>query len=222
MVSIKPHKIERSRRKTIGLFVTPDGNLIIKAPIFATKQDIDIIIKKKERWIKRKIEKTSQIAPTAVHEFVNGEGFLFLGKMYRLKIGKYQSVTLGNYLFFPKSQVRKKVEYETLINWYKKQALKKITSRTNWYTKKMGTTANVRLSDARKRLGSRGRNNDLLMNWRLIMAPLPIIDYIIVHELAHREEKNHSKKFWSIIKIVLPDYENAKVWIKHNGHLLNI
>lgn len=221
MAKIKINKIERSKRKTIALLVNTDSTLTIRAPFLTPTRNIDRIIEKKQMWIRRKIKEVELRPKATVREFVNGEGFLLLGKPHRLKIGNFASIHLGDYLFFPKSQ--KENIQEHLTEWYKQQALKKITSRVNWYAKKMGVEyTSLRLSNANKRWGSCGQNNTLSLNWRLIMAPLKTIDYVVVHELVHVTEKSHSKKFWNKVRTVLVDYEKSRAWLKNNGHLLNV
>lgn len=221
MDKIKINKIERSKRKTIALLVNSDATLTVKAPFLIPQGYIEKIITKKHNWIIKKVKEVKDKPQIKTHEFVNGEGFLFLGKSYRLKIGNYTSVQLGDYLFFPKS--KKGQLQEDLTDWYKQQAFQKITSRANWYSKKMGVSYSaLKLSSAEKRWGSCGRSNTLSINWRLVMAPLKTLDYVVVHELTHIEQKNHSKRFWNRVKVILSDYEKSRDWLKENGYTLNI
>lgn len=221
MAKIKVNKIERTKRKTIALLVNADASLTVRAPFFVTNSQIDTLINKKLSWVKRKIGEVNKRPKVTTKEYVNGEGFLLLGKSYRLKIGNYQSIELGDFLYFPRTEVND-IQQE-LLDWYKQQAIKKFTLRAIWYSKKMGVEYSaIRLSEASKRWGSCGRNNTLSINWRLIMAPLSIIDYVVVHELSHVVEKNHSKKFWNRVRTILPNYEKSRLWLKDNGQTLNI
>lgn len=221
MVKIKIKRIERSKRKTIALLVNADATLTVRAPYLVPRGYIDRLISKKHNWITQKV-KQAQLKPQPVtREFVNGEGFLFLGKTYRLKIDNSSSIRLGDYLYFPK--LKKENIREELMNWYKEQAVRKLASRVSWYAKKMGvSSSSLKLSNAQKRWGSCGKNNSLSFNWKLIMAPLKVLDYVVVHELIHIEHKNHSRKYWNILRVVLPNYKHSKDWLKENGHLLNI
>lgn len=221
MAKIKINKIERSKRKTIALLVNADATLTVKAPFLVPVDHIDKVIERKQSWIRRKVRELENRPKATIREYVNGEGFQLLGKAYRLKIGNYSEIQLGDYLCFPKTH--KDNIQEELIEWYRHQALKKFTTRVNWYSKKMGIEySSLRLSNANKRWGSCGRNNTLSFNWRLIMAPLKVIDYVIVHELAHVIEKNHSKKFWNKVRTVINDYEKSREWLKENGNTLSI
>ena len=112
---------------------------------------------------------------------------------------------------------------EGLLNWYKAEALTKINERCEWYTKLTGyKPVSIKITDARKRWGSCGTKGTLNFSWRLIMAPLKVIDLVIVHELVHLEQPNHSKLYWNKIRSIFPDYEKRQQWLKDNDHLLRI
>ncbi|MCS7122892.1 MAG: M48 family metallopeptidase, partial [Candidatus Micrarchaeota archaeon] len=80
----------------------------------------------------------------------------------------------------------------------------------------------VRITNARRRWGSCSSSNNLNFSWRLIMAPLEVIDYVVVHELVHTRIKNHSKAFWRMVEAVMPDYDRQRRWLRENGHMLKI
>lgn len=221
MVNIKINKIIRSKRKTVALLINPDATLTVKAPFQTPLSNIEEIVIKKSNWIEKKVKEIIARPQHIKKEFVDGESFQYLGKAYRLKVSNVPFITLGEYLFFPKSN--KQNINEEIINWYKQQAEKIIKSRVDWYAKKIGLNYSlIKISDAQRRWGLCGKNNNLSFNWRLIMAPLKIIDYVIVHELLHIDEKNHSKRFWNKIKIILTNYKQSRDWLKENGYLLNI
>jgi len=156
-------------------------------------------------------------------EFVNGEGFLYLGRYYRLKIVDDQEVPLEFENGFYLSRNALPQAREVFIEWYKKMAYKKISERVRWYAQKRGFKYNkINITNAQKRWGSSSSNRNLNFPWRLIMAPLPVIDYVVIHELVHLEEKNHTKLFWNKVKMLMPDYEKYKDWLKENSYLLRL
>jgi len=107
------------------------------------------------------------------------------------------------------------------MDWYKERAYEKISERVQWYALKNGFQYNkIKITQAQKRWGSCSSKGNLNFSWRLIMAPLPVVDYVVVHELAHLVEKNHSKAFWSKVKMLMTDYQKQQEWLKRNGHLL--
>jgi len=103
------------------------------------------------------------------------------------------------------------------------KALEKITERVNFYSRITGWKfKSVSITKAESRWGSCGPNNSINFSRRLIMAPIDVIDYVVVHELAHIAEKNHSKKFWDKVEAILPDYKEKRKWLKEKGHNLKI
>ncbi len=224
MTEIKIDKIIRSKRRTIALEVARDATLIVRAPYRTPLDFIEKVVFKKRFWIKEKQEfvrdRCKKVIPK---EFVSGEGFLYLGDMYKLEFVDVMNMPI---VFDSSFKIARKNYYmakEILITWYKAQAYQKISERVNWHSSLSGLKYNkIKLSDAQKRWGSCSAKGNLNFSWRLIMAPLRVIDYVVVHELAHLEEKNHSKRFWNKIKIMLPDYEQYRDWLKENRYLLDI
>ena len=224
MTEIKIDKIIRSKRRTIALEVTRDASLIVRAPYRTSFDFIEKVVFKKRFWIKEKQEivrdRCKKVIPK---EFVSGEVFLYLGNMYKLEFIDDMDMPIVFDNNFKIALKNYDIAKEILIAWYKAQAYQKISERVNWHSSLSGLRYNkIRISDAQKRWGSCSAKGNLNFSWRLIMAPLRVIDYVVVHELAHLEEKNHSKTFWNKIKIMQPDYEQHKDWLKENRHLLDI
>jgi len=157
-------------------------------------------------------------------EFVNGEGFLYLGESYRLQITKNQKEPLilkDKYFYLSENYLNK--AREVFIDWYKKRAFEKISERIEFYAKIKGCTYNkINITNAQRRWGSCSPSGNLNFNWKIIMAPLSVIDYVVIHELTHLEELNHGERFWLKVKALMPNYEEKHQWLKENGHMLNI
>jgi predicted metal-dependent hydrolase len=112
---------------------------------------------------------------------------------------------------------------EVFIEWYKKAAYEKILERVEWYLQKTGLKyKEVKITNAQKRWGSCSHSGNLNFPWKLVMAPLPVIDYIVIHELVHLEVKNHTRTFWTKVKKLMPEYEKFEDWLKKNGYLLKL
>jgi len=223
-MEIKIEKIIRSRRKTIALQITDDATLIIRAPYDVSDETIMRIISKHKDWIKKKkMEIEARGSKFTPKEFVNGEGFLYLGRSYKLNIVDEQDVPLRFDNGFYLSRDALSRAREVFIEWYKKRAYEKILERVEKYAKDGGFKYNkINITNANKRWGSCSPNGILNFSWRLVMAPLPVIDYVVIHELAHTEEKNHSKNFWIKVKVLMPNFEKYADWLKRNGHLLRL
>jgi predicted metal-dependent hydrolase len=222
-MDIKIEKIIRTKRKTIALQLTDDAHLIIKAPLDVDDKKIMEVILKHKNWLEKKIKELSSRDPKfSPKEFVNGEGFLYLGKYYKLTIVDDQKEPLKfeNGFFLSRNVLDR--ARDVFIEWYKSKALEKISERVKFYSQIGGFEYNkINITDAQKRWGSCSGKN-LNFSWRLIMAPLPVIDYVVIHELAHLSEKNHGKSFWIKVKILMPNYEKYKYWLDENGHLLRL
>lgn len=224
IMDIKIEKIIWTKRKTIALRITDDATLIVRAPFDVSEETITEVIFKHKKWIEQKKRDIEMRDPKfSPKEFVNGEGFLYLGRYYRLKIVDDQEVPLKFENGFYLSRNALPQAREVFIEWYKKMAYEKISERVRWYAQKRGFKYNkINITNAQKRWGSSSSNRNLNFPWRLIMAPLPVIDYVVIHELVHLEEKNHTKLFWNKVKMLMPDYEKYKDWLKKNGYLLKL
>lgn len=215
------YNIIRQRRRTIALIINPDATLTVKAPIFTPDFFINHFIKEKQHWIDKKIAQMKQYPQFEEKKFIDGELFQFLGKEYPLQIAHIDEIQLTDKLLFPfkyKRSIKKKI-----LEWYKDHALKTVTKRVEEYTKRMQVTyKSIELSRAKRRWGACSHLDELSFNWRLIMAPIDVMDYVVVHELAHTLQKNHSKKFWEIVQKFCPDYKLKRRWLKVHGNAMEV
>jgi len=224
-MEIEIDKIIRTKRKTISLQITDDATLIVRAPFDVSEQTIKSVVNKHMNWIEKKKKNILVRDPKFVKkEFVNGEGFMYLGRYYKLNIvNKQKTPLVFNNNHFSLLRDYLPVARELFINWYKERAYEKISERVEWYARKRGFIYNkINITNANQRWGSCSSKRNLNFSWRLIMAPLPVIDYVIVHELVHLEERNHTKFFWNKVKILIPDYEKYRDWLNKNGYLLRL
>jgi predicted metal-dependent hydrolase len=216
-------QIIRSKRKTIALVVQSNGELLIRAPQRATLKQINAMLSKHADWIAKKQAqaKTAQAAFTP-REFVKGEKFLFLGENYAFELTNTKKPTLtlnGRFQLAQTIQGEAKKHFE---KWYKKEARTIFNERVAYYATKNGfDVKKVKLSSARTRWGSCSAKGYINLTWRLVMAPLEIIDYVVVHELCHLREANHSKAYWAQVVAIMPDYKSRRKWLKENGRDLH-
>ena len=217
-------EIIRTKRKSIALIVQRDGSLTVRAPLRASEKDINRIVEKKAEWIKAKQKLVKSVYPVAKpKEFVNGEGFWYLGKIHRLSIVDDEILLLNLNGNFYISRTNLPTAEAIFTKWYRKQAEQIISERVQWYAAKHGFDySQVKITSARTRWGSCNSKGILCFTWRLVMAPVPVIDYVAVHELLHTQVKNHSRVYWSKLRLILPDYKQRIEWLEINGHLLNL
>lgn len=220
MPKIQIDKLIRSRRRSVALVITKLATLEVRAPHRTSLKFIYDFIEKKESWILRKLEFMRQnVAQNMPKKFIDGEEFLYLGQTYCLQINDCRKITCTDFLCFPNHLLPAAKKY--LMLWYKKQALLTIAERVAWYANQTGLQyQTIKITNAKTRWGSCSARGGLNFSWYLIMAPLHIIDYVVVHELAHLIERNHSKRFWDQVKTIMPDYETKRRWLKQNGHAL--
>ncbi|SDC20453.1 hypothetical protein SAMN05660835_00445 [Desulfurella multipotens] len=215
-------QIVYSKRKTISLIISNDGNLQIRAPFGTKRSTIDNIVQDKKCWIERKISEIKQIALPAKKTYNNGENFYYLGKIYELKIVKADknSVSLldGILLLSIKKQSNPRL---VLINWYKTQALSFIKTRLNYYSNLLNCTfKSITITSAKKRLGSCDFNGNLRFSFYNILLDQAYIDYVVIHELCHLFYLNHSKNFWQKVESILPDFKQKRLWIRKNFYII--
>jgi predicted metal-dependent hydrolase len=219
---IKIDKLIRSHRKTIGLQITNDARLIVRAPHFASEDYIYKLIYRKESWIRSKLDYFKERQnKVSVRKFVPGEEFMFLGQNYPLVAVQDlpKAVIFDNSLMI--SQVVLGNARDHIENWYKAQALDHITQKVEYYAQMTGLKyKSIRVNNATTRWGSCGYQDTLNFTWRLIMAPARVVDYVVIHELMHLKQKNHSRKFWAEVVNMKPDFKEDERWLKKNGHLL--
>jgi hypothetical protein len=216
----------KKRRKTISLHIKEDGGIVVYAPFCTPKWEIEKFIEEKRSWISGKLSEKEKFAKESEKAFILGEEFLYLGEWYPLEIEKANNKNVPLELSFGKfvlDQGRAAKAKDLFTQWYKREAKEKIVGRVNYYSNRLQLfPKGIKITSAKYRWGSCSRDNRLSFSWRIIMAPLRIIDYILIHELVHIKEKNHSKRFWSYLALILPEYKQHRLWLKQNGHSLRV
>ncbi len=228
MMPVDPEiKIVRSRRKTIALIVQSDGSLLVRAPLRVTQRQIMDVVQQQAEWVRTRQEAARQRAAAAPPKaFVEGEIFNYLGQPYRLVIANAARPALaldaqaGQFRLVRAAQPGAAALFDA---WYRRQARQVFTERVAFYARQIGLQPQkLRISSARTRWGSCSSRGTLSFTWRLVMAPLPVIDYVVVHELCHLQVRNHSKDFWNKVRAIMPDYKERARWLRVNGHLLRL
>jgi predicted metal-dependent hydrolase len=225
------HVVE-SNRKTVSLFVDPREGVIVRAPQEVDISQIREIIRKKAPWILEKlkgVEEMVRVPPEK--EFVSGESFPYLGRNYRLKIEKDGSkpdisLVAGRFVISVNPSVdqdkRARIVRTALVEWYREHAEVRLIERVGMYAPKVDTyPSRIVVKNQAKRWGSCTKDGSVNFNWKIVMAPMSIVDYVAVHELCHLRESSHSPRFWILLRSVLPDYEERRDWLRINGRRLS-
>ncbi|HOE17142.1 MAG TPA: SprT family zinc-dependent metalloprotease [Syntrophorhabdaceae bacterium] len=219
------YTIRRSaRRRKLTITVERDCTVVIYAPGEMTEEKIRQVVESKRQWIYEKIghpQKYRNLPHPPGKELVNGESLLYLGRQYRVEIVKkdLQEVRFTQRFLVPETEREKQAE--TLREWYIDKAKEKIIPRAKNHARNLGVdVGEIKIVDNRYRWGSCTTNDNVNFNWRLIKAPMFVIDYVLVHELAHLIEANHTLRFWNIVRVQTPTMEKARAWLKQQGQML--
>jgi predicted metal-dependent hydrolase len=218
------YQIKYSNRKTLNISVERDRSIIVRAPHYLTAEKIDKVVQSKRQWINEKLNHTQKYPLIAENkEFVSGETLMYLGKNYQLLIVDEEIEGIDFDQRFKISKSNQPKANELFKKWYLSQALKKIEPLATKYAKSLGVVYNqFKTSEMKYRWGSCTPANNIIFNWRIIKAPMYVLEYLVAHELVHLIEDNHTPRFWNILSIQVPNYEKAKNWLKKNGQLLEV
>jgi hypothetical protein len=217
-------KRSRKRKRTISLQISDKSELVIAAPYFTPISEINRFVREKQNWIHKTIQKRKEDSiNNKAKEYINGEMFYYLGESFPLEVFFEQNERKG--LVFWGNRFYLNTVYATengifyFVSWYKKKAKQHLRQRVDFFSQEFNLRAKkVKITSAEKRWGSCSADDNLSFGFRLIMAPPAIIDYVIVHELMHIKEKNHSAAFWKLIEAVMPEYKIHRLWLKENNH----
>ncbi len=224
MKKIKIDKIIRSRRRSIGMQIMLDTSLLVRAPMSASQVEIERVVADHADWIVRAREyvRTRPVAPHS-RKYVNGEIFYYQGEPYPLIVldDGHPQLRFQNGFFLPESLLP---EAKNLFSeWYISKARDIIPERARLYARKNGYKFNrIRITRARRRWGSCSGKGNLNFSFRLAMVPVEALDYVVVHELAHLNHRNHSKKFWTEVERMMPDYKQHIKWLRTNEKLIRL
>lgn len=222
-MKIEINKLVRAKRRTIAIIIEKDGSLTVRAPKRAALRDIEQFIHEKAAWILRTRERLRSLADLPKKQFIAGERFLFLGNEYELKLTQPQRPALKFNNGFTLGNTAQKRAETLFTRWYKEQALHVFSERVAHYAILHGfQPKQVKVTSAKTRWGSCSSNGTLNFTWRLVMAPMEIIDYVVIHELAHLRIRDHSGKFWKLVESIDPYYKLKRKWLRLNGEKLNL
>ena len=208
----------------MSLRIKEDGKIVIYVPYRTMQEEIERFIDKSRSWVSKKLCERERSIRETKRGFSPGERFFYMGGSYPLSIEPNGNKGLPLRLSFGKfilDENRVNEAKNLFAQWYKTKAKEMLRERVDYYSRRLLLFPKaVRITSARVRWGSCSGDNRLSFSWRIMMAPLHVIDYILVHELVHIREKNHSKRFWSYLESIVPDYRERRTWLKENGYLL--
>lgn len=215
--------IKRQSRKTAAIHVLPDGTVEVRAPRGVSEKFLQEFVNNHEEWILKRQAELKARNDNKESFMKNGmSAMLLLGKEYPVKRHPENTVYFDNKVLFVPEDLPFAAYKKSVINVYKNLAKQYLIPRVAYFSEIMGVKPyDVKVSSAARRWGSCSGRGNINFSWRLIMAPPEAVDYVIVHELAHLTEMNHSAGFWKIVENVLPDYKEREKLLKDLQAKLN-
>lgn len=220
------YKLKYSRRKTIGIRLSPEEGIVVTAPFGCADHEIERVLEKKRAWIEKNL-KEMEAHRALTKKKAKGQQILYLGKVYDIKISysslKSSEVRLSAqhlgvrlYVLCQVNQEKRQQALEKALQvWYRERAEELLSERTKLYGNSMGLSYNnITIKDIKTRWGSCSSKKNINYNVRLMLMPIDIIDYIVVHELCHLVYLNHSKEYWQLVEKHMPDYKEREKKLK--------
>lgn len=214
---ITPNKIIRSNRRTVSIIINKRAEVIVRAPINCDDRRIFDFVSKKQDWINAKINEIKAHIKTL--DLIDDATIDIIGVTYIIRLTDKSRVKIDSpYIIIPKVNSR-----DRLVSFLKKLAHDYLSTRVDEIAKLYKFEyKSIKITSAKSRWGSCSGDNSLNFTYRLMLAPKSIIDYIIIHELTHTKIKNHSRRFYSAIARIMPDYRVAERWLRDNRAIIEL
>jgi len=228
------YEMRRARRRSIGFVVGTEG-LSVSVPRWVGAKELDTALHEKRGWILRKLREQRERAlrlQSARIDWRDGTGLPFLGDTVIVLLDpRTAGAVLDSeaeglpgvprrllHVGLPHGATPEQIR-DAVQSWLQRQARRVFEERCALFAQRLGVRVRrIGLSSATTRWGSANADGSIRLNWRLVHFGLPIIDYVVAHELAHLREMNHSAAFWEVVRSVLPDYEHARIALR-DGHV---
>ncbi len=214
-------QIIRSNRKTLSLSINENADLVVRAPHFVSYDEIQKFISEKSTWIDKKHRLIKAHLKDNLNDNISSH-CLYLGSLYQIKIdnNSIEPISFNGQMFTINNESKETISL-LLKSWYKKRFIEVALPRLSYFSDKYNLKVNqVRVKEQKTLWGSCSSKNNINLNYLLIMAPMKVIDYVILHELVHTIHKNHSAKFWQKVETIMPNYKDSRYWLKKNGYKL--
>lgn len=227
---IEYHLLPGTARMTTDIVIERDGVVTVRPPARLTPDQIDQTVLSKRMWIYRSLAEWRELNGGRVNrEWVSGESFMYLGSSYRLELVTEQDEPLklkdGRFCLLRSVVTDHGTDgaSKAFAAFYTDKGQPRLARRVAYFARKVGVAAGrVEVKDLGYRWASCLKDGDVHFHWKCLMAPLTIIDYIVVHELCHMRHRDHSSAFWNEVDKVLPDYQRRKEWLRVRGVELDV
>ena len=222
------YELIQTQRRSMEIRLAAEGSARLFAPKRTPLRTADAFIAERATWIMdtRRALREHRDCTREAHPIRTGAKVLYEGVPVEIKIehaSRNRILYDGDFIHVGATDESEEAVREQMRRWFTEQARERITGRLAYFEPIIGKSAGrVAIRDQRTRWGSCSSGDNLNFNWKLIMAPPEALDYVVIHELCHLFEFNHSPKFWARVERHMPDYRDWKDWLKKNGKMLGI
>jgi len=224
------YEVVRSQRSTADIVVERDGKIVVRAPAALADERIEDIVEAKRYWIYKTLAEWRDLNATRIlREYRNGEGFLYLGRSYRLLLvaGQERPVELKDGRFCLRRDLVDRGDVAAaqaaFRDYYVLRGQARMAQRANYYAPKVGVKpSQIAVRELGYRWAACSPSGALAFHWKCMMAPAKIIDYIVVHELCHMHQGDHTDAFWNEVDKIMPDFQERKTWLRQYGAGLDL
>lgn len=216
------YRVVRSRRRTVGISVGPTGDVIVRAPKWASDGRIDEMVSSMSDWIEGKRKRASASISRLKESGVHRSSLMYGGRLVPLKTeksGSRDSLRFDGDSFLARVGSADERSVEKLyIRWLKRRAAGELAPAIQKYQRLLGVSATgISIRNQKTRWGSASKNGTVSLNCNLLKAPREVAEYVVAHELCHLRVPDHSRKFWNLVWSVFPEYKKMRKWLRENG-----
>lgn len=216
----------RPKRRTVGIRVKPDGQVLVATPKLVPHLLVKQFLREKAGWVHRKLDDAAEARRhRAARGFAEGDSVAYLGKDYRLGFAGRSRLdeASGTLHLGLRGEPEREAVIAALTRWYKSQARELMPERIAVLAERFAhRPSHVGIKSYRSRWGSCHADGRIYFNWRLVMAPVAVVDYVAAHELCHLKHRNHSPAFWQAVERLYPDYPEQRSWLRRHGDMLDL
>ncbi len=220
------YTLERTQRRKmrIGIYVRPQAPVLLRIPHDLSESELTEILEKRTHWILQKQQYFEILKDRFVrHSFIEGESFYYLGNPYKLKVRAGSKKRICHleeneiFIHLRGKESKSKIQ-STLLSWYRDEAGRVIRERLEHFCEKAKIyPKRISIRNQKKIWGSCTSRHHLSFNWRLILLPISILDYVVAHEIAHLFHLNHSQRFWKKLESILPEAQASRRWLREHS-----
>ncbi len=217
--------VRSPKRRSIGIEVA-NAKVVVRIPYFVATSEAEQFVRAKSAWIQQKIKQQAQrVEQIPERDYLHNSQLPFLGGQMTLAIvsqTKANVIHYGDQLMVYLSSRSKLAPHQQarrlVMDWYQRKALHLLTIKTDVMVRKINAThTGVTVKATRSKWGHCTIGGAIQYNWQIVLAPEPVVDYLVAHEVSHLRHHNHGAEFWQLVANLCPDYKKCRAWLKANG-----